>query len=140
MPRRSEPDELSRKIGLRVAHFRWLRGFTLEELAARCIPLDGDNEDSLGASKGHMSNVEHGLVRPTVHTLQRIANAMGIELVDLVNFPEDGPRSRLIDCTRELTRGSMRKVVRDIESAPKRPKAKDPAPKKVRNRVTKKKT
>jgi transcriptional regulator with XRE-family HTH domain len=138
MPRRTEPDELSLKIGRRIARFRKELNLTLDELGQRSSP-QADDEDGAGNAKGHLSNLEHGLVRPTIHTLKRLADAMGIGLVDLVVFPEDDVRQQLIDRTRDLTRGSMRKILREIESIPKQPKPAQPQ-KKLRHRVTKKRT
>jgi transcriptional regulator with XRE-family HTH domain len=136
MPRRTEPDALSLKIGLRIAQFRRELNLTLEELASLC---ETDSAESLGLSKGHLSNLERGFVRPTATTLKRLADAMGLELVDLVVFPEDSLRQRLIAATRGLTNGSMRKILREIEAAPKKATPKIRA-KKVRHRVAKKRT
>lgn len=90
MPRRLEPDPLSLAVGQRIKQLREEKGLTQEQLAY----------GSEMGSKGHLSNIEKGLVHPTVHTLKALADCLGVMLVDLVNFPEEGERQRAIERTR----------------------------------------
>jgi transcriptional regulator with XRE-family HTH domain len=137
MPRRTQPDPLSLKIGLRIAQFLKELNLTLEELG-QLTSDHTDDDDAFGNSKGHLSNLERGLVRPTVSTLKRLADSMGIALVDLVIFPEEDLRQKLIDRTRGLTAGSLRKLLKELDTNPKPLKPAHPAPRKARHRVTKK--
>ena len=66
MPRRSTPDPLAERIGARIRVLRNEAGLTLEKLAY---------ESEVG-SKGFLSDVEKGLARPTVETLQAIADRL----------------------------------------------------------------
>lgn len=66
-------------------------------------------------SKGHLSNIERGLVRPTAHTLKALADRLGVTLSDLVNFPEEGDRARLYDLTRHLSAPRVRLLLREAE-------------------------
>lgn len=66
-------------------------------------------------SKGHLSNIERGLVRPTAHTLKALADRLGVELGDMVTFPEAGERARLYDLTRQLTAGRVRLLLREAQ-------------------------
>lgn len=66
-------------------------------------------------SKGHLSNIERGLVHPTAHTLKALADRLGVALPDLVNFPEDGDRARLYDLTRRLTAPRVRLLLQEAE-------------------------
>ncbi len=66
-------------------------------------------------SKGHLSNIERGLVRPTAHTLKALADRLGVALGDLVNFPEDDDRARLYDLTRHLPPPRLRTLLREAE-------------------------
>lgn len=104
MPRRSAPDALSLAIGGRIRALRQQVGLTLEKLAY---------ESELG-SKGHLSDLEKGLVRPTVQTLETLANHLGVGLVDLVNVPESGSRGAVIEATRTLSETRLRALSREL--------------------------
>lgn len=104
MPRRREPDPLAQAVGQRIRQLREEAGLTMEKLAF---------ESELG-SKGHLSNLERGLVRPTIQTLQVLADRLGVLLLDLVTFPEQDERQKLIDRTRSLPKGTVKKLVKDL--------------------------
>ncbi len=103
MPRRSEPDPLSEAVGRRVRGLRVALGLTLERLAY----------ESGTIGKGHLSDLEKGLLRPTVHTLKGVADRLGVQLLDLVTFPEEGPRQALVDATRTLGAADLAELLRD---------------------------
>jgi transcriptional regulator with XRE-family HTH domain len=103
MPRRSTPDPLAKRIGTRIRELRQEEGLTLEKLAY---------ESEVG-SKGFLSDVEKGLARPTVETLAAIADRLDLKLLDLVTFPDEDDRQRLVDRTRSLTKGAVRRLLRD---------------------------
>lgn len=71
-------------------------------------------ESELG-SKGHFSNIERGLARPTVQTLQVLADRLGVLLLDLVTFPERDERQRLIDSTFSLPRRTLKKLAKKFD-------------------------
>jgi transcriptional regulator with XRE-family HTH domain len=104
MPRRREPDPLAAIVGLRIRHLREELGLTMEKLAF---------ESELG-SKGHLSNIERGLARPNIQTLKVLADRLGLKLLDLVTFPDEDDRQRLVDCTRRVARGPLRKILNDL--------------------------
>ena len=106
MPRRSTPDPLAQRIGARIRELRKEAGLTLEKLAY---------ESEVG-SKGFLSDVEKGLARPTVETLSAIADRLEVALLDLVTFPDEDERQRLVDRTRALTKGTVRELLRETES------------------------
>lgn len=81
------------------------KGLTLEKLAY---------EGSLG-SKGHLSDLERGLAVPTIQTLAALAERLDVLAADLLIFPEDEERQRLIDRTRLLTPRQLARVARDVE-------------------------
>ena len=93
MPRRSAPDKLALEVGQRIRAIRLAAGLTIEELA---------NTSKLG-SKGHLSNMERGLVRPNIQTLKLIANGLGVLPLDLMTFPKKSARQKLVDLTRTLS-------------------------------------
>ncbi|NUQ73374.1 MAG: helix-turn-helix transcriptional regulator [Polyangiaceae bacterium] len=92
-------------MGQRIRQLREEAGLTMEKLAF---------ESELG-SKGHLSNIERGLVRPTVQTLQVLADRLGVLLLDLVTFPERDERQHLIDRTRSLPRGTLKKLAKELD-------------------------
>jgi transcriptional regulator with XRE-family HTH domain len=105
MPRRQEPDPLSLAVGQRIKQLREEAGLTQEQLAYG---------SELG-SKGHLSNIERGLVRPTVMTLKVLADFLGVLPLDLLNFPEEGERQRVIEQTRGMKPAELRQLRRRME-------------------------
>jgi transcriptional regulator with XRE-family HTH domain len=97
MPRLKSPDPDALALGRRVRALREEKGLTVEKLAY---------ESDLG-SKGHLSDIENGRVRTTVHTLGRLAERLGVDVVDFVVFPDSGPRHRLIARTRFATEDEL---------------------------------
>lgn len=85
-------------------------GLTLEKLAY---------ESEVG-SKGFLSDVEKGLARPTVETLAKIADRLEVALFDIVTFPDEDDRQRLVDCTRHLSKGTVRKLLKETSGAEKK--------------------
>ena len=105
MPRRTEVDPLALAVGQRIRFLREQAGLTLEKLAY---------ESGLN-SKGHLSSIEKGLVRPTIQTLQLLADGLDVLLLDVVCFPDADDRSRLVDRTRTASPAKLRPLLRDIE-------------------------
>jgi len=101
MPRRDVPEPLAQAVGQRIRHFRELRGLTLEKLA-----YETDQ------SKGHLSDVERGFSRPSLATLNRIAEHLDVLLLDLVTFPEVDARQAATDALRELPKAKLRRIAR----------------------------
>lgn len=121
MPRLAAPDPLSEAIGRRVRGLRTELGLTQERLAF----------ESGTIGKGHLSDLEKGLLRPTVHTLKGVADRLGVQLLDLVTFPEEGPRQALVDATRALPPSAVAELLRDarqrLRPAPTTPPRRQPA-------------
>jgi transcriptional regulator with XRE-family HTH domain len=68
---------LASVIGVRVRHERRSRGWTLDQLA-----------EAAGVSRRMVVNVEQGAVNPSVGTLLRLSDALGVGLPALVEPPE----------------------------------------------------
>lgn len=102
MPRRSEPDELAAEVGQRIRELRKDKDMTIQELA----------DSSEIGSKGHLSNVERGLVRPNIQTLKQVADGLDVLPLDLVTFPKKDIRQRLVDLTRRLKRSHIAELIR----------------------------
>lgn len=71
---------LSVAIGARVKQERQNRGWTLDQLA-----------EAAGVSRRMIINVEHGAANPSVGTLLRISDALGVGLPALVESPRPKP-------------------------------------------------
>jgi transcriptional regulator with XRE-family HTH domain len=102
MPRRRTADPLAQAVGARIRQLREEAGLTIEKLAY---------ESELG-SKGHLSTLERGLARPTIQTLKALADRLEVKLLDLVTFPEEDDRAKLIDRTREMSTVEIRRVLK----------------------------
>lgn len=92
-------------LGCRISDFRRLNGFTQKVFA-----------ELVGVSPGFVSKVERGIKRPTMYTVYRMAEALGVPISWL--FKESAnPGSRaeayLID-TAQLPRSIRLKWMRDI--------------------------
>jgi transcriptional regulator with XRE-family HTH domain len=103
MPRRTKADPIATKIGARIRELREELGLTQEKLAY---------EAGL-KSKGHLSGIEKGLVIPTLPTLALVAERLSVELVDLVTFPDGSDRHALVNLTRSMKAGTIRRLVRE---------------------------
>jgi transcriptional regulator with XRE-family HTH domain len=110
MPRRKTPHPLAAAVGRRIRKLREEAGLTIEKLA-----FESDLQ-----SKGHLSSIEKGLVMPTVATLAAIAERLDVLVVDVVNEPEAGERQKLIELSRSLQPGTLRKLVREMSAAGRR--------------------
>ena len=108
MPRRETPDPTAKAVGQRIRELRGERGLTAERLAF---------ESDLG-SKGFLSDIEQGRASPSLRTLRLIADYLEVLLVDLFTFPEHDDRQQLIDRTRWLAPGTVRKLVREMPRGP----------------------
>lgn len=73
-------------------------------------------ESELG-SKGHLSNIEKGLVRPTAHTLKVLAEALDLLPLDLLTFPDQDDRQQLIDRTRHVEGAILRRWLAEPDAA-----------------------
>ena len=104
MPRRESPDDLALEVGQRIRSLREQEGMTIQQLAT---------ESQIG-SKGHLSNMERGLVRPNIQTLKQVADGLGVLPLDLLTFPDVGVRQRLVDLTRHLSLRRLRELVRSL--------------------------
>ena len=103
MPRRSESDPRALAIGQRIKLLREEAGVTLEKLA-----YEAD------FSKGHLSSLERGLVMPTVASLRRLAERLGVLVADIVSDPAASDRERILELTRKLPAGTLKKLVREL--------------------------
>jgi transcriptional regulator with XRE-family HTH domain len=116
VPRRKVPDPIALAVGQRIRQLRLERGLTAESLA-----FGGEL-----SSKGFMSDIERGLALPSLTTLAEIARLLGVALLDLVTFPTEDERQALVDRTRQLPRGAVRKLLKELSDAAPRAMAANP--------------
>ena len=79
-PKDEHAAALATAIGQRVRHERQARGWTLDALAEKA-----------GVSRRMLINVEQGAANPSVGTLLKISDALGIGLPALVALPAQAP-------------------------------------------------
>jgi transcriptional regulator with XRE-family HTH domain len=104
MPRRIAPDKLALEVGQRIRTLRQEEGLTIEQLA---------DQSEIG-SKGHLSNMERGLVRPNIQTLKQVADGLGVLPLDLLTFPKRDLRQRVIELTRTLSARQLTRLLREL--------------------------
>lgn len=63
------------KVGKQIQKLRELKGISQQDLAAKC-----------NFEKSNMSRLEAGKVNPTLSTLEKVASALEINIIDLFNF------------------------------------------------------
>jgi DNA-binding XRE family transcriptional regulator/quercetin dioxygenase-like cupin family protein len=80
----SDLDSLTRSLARNVKRWRAERNFTLDALAARA-----------GVSRGMVIQIEQGRTNPSVGTVVKIADALGISITTLLD-DEPGPTVRLV--------------------------------------------
>lgn len=110
MPRRKKATRLTLKYGSRLRALRLERGLTLAAV--------GEGADDEGNLNGHVSNIEHGRVLPTVGVLNKIAANMGVELPYLLTDPGASPRQGLIERTRYLTEAEVEHWLAELGPPP----------------------
>lgn len=89
-------DQVAATIARNLRGLRTRRGFTLDAFAARC-----------GVSRGMLIQIEQARTNPSIATIVRIADALGVSVARLVE-PDDAPAIRVVrgGDTVELWRGA----------------------------------
>ena len=70
-------NSLQINVGQQIQKLRELKGLSQQDLAAKC-----------NFEKSNMSRLEAGRVNPTLSTLEKVAKALEVTLVELFNFQE----------------------------------------------------
>lgn len=90
---------MAQVFGARVRRLRKELNFTFDAFV-----------EEAGLGRGYVSELERGLVVPTLHSLARIAAALELTVTDLVLG--DSPRERLFDLTRGLPTSDIDDLIR----------------------------
>ncbi|CAL9369263.1 helix-turn-helix domain-containing protein [Streptomyces albus] len=77
-------DQLTQALARNLRHLRAERGFTLDALAARA-----------GVSRGMLIQIEQARTNPSVGTVVKIGDALGVSITSLLDH-EQGPQVRLV--------------------------------------------
>ena len=103
----------SQLIGRRLRHFRTAQGLSQEQVAFD----SGLNTNSVGM-------IERGIKSPTLSTLKRICDSLGITLAELFLYSEDGGGAdnseaiqRVTVLMHDLTPDDARRVAAIVEQA-----------------------
>ena len=75
-----EKSDLLKIIGKKIQELRINKGLTQVDLVGK---IDGDIDTT------NISRIESGRTNPTIHTLYRIAVALGVKITDLVDVEID---------------------------------------------------
>ncbi|HEY8075877.1 MAG TPA: helix-turn-helix transcriptional regulator [Labilithrix sp.] len=100
------PDELAAQIGGRIRALRSEQKISFDEFVERT-----------GLGRGYVSELERGLVVPTVGTLARVATVLGVTLADLVVGESD--RERVFSALRGAPASTLAAVRRLVRRAKK---------------------
>jgi transcriptional regulator with XRE-family HTH domain len=104
MPRRSTPHPLAASVGQRIRALRDEKGLTIHDLA---------EQSAIRAP--YLSSIEDGLVVIHLGTARKIAQALDVKLLDLLTFPEQDDRQRLVDAMRKASPHEMALLKTRIE-------------------------
>jgi transcriptional regulator with XRE-family HTH domain len=80
----SDLDLLAQSLARNVKHWRAVRGFTLDVLAARA-----------GVSRGMLIQIEQARTNPSLGTVVKIGDALGVSITTLLDY-EQGPKVRIV--------------------------------------------
>lgn len=75
-----EKTELLKKVGKKIQELRLSKDMKQVDLAAK---IQGDIDTT------NISRIESGRTNPTIYTLYRIAEALEVPLIDIIQFEEE---------------------------------------------------
>ena len=112
---RDTADPVAAKVGARVKQLRLEAQFTFDAFV-----------EETGLGRGYVSELERGLVVPTVGALDRIARALDLTMADLVLGDSD--RERLFERLRSASPATIRRFRTLAERSAKSSGVRDPEP------------
>jgi transcriptional regulator with XRE-family HTH domain len=78
-----DPQSLTNEIGGKIKTLRNERGLTMEKLG-----------QIVGCSKAFISQIEHGITKPSLSMLNRFSEALGVPVSELLRKNPNGPEQR----------------------------------------------
>jgi transcriptional regulator with XRE-family HTH domain len=100
---RTQPDPLAKAVGARVRKLREEQAFSFDAFV-----------EETGLGRGYISELERGLVVPTITALAKLATALEVTVADLVLG--DSPRERLFEVSRQLDEKSVATLLRQAQT------------------------
>ena len=100
---RTKPDTLAKAVGARVRKLRQAQDFSFDAFV-----------EETGLGRGYISELERGLVVPTITALAKLAAALEVTVADLVLG--DSPRERLFEVSRKLDEKSVAILLRQAQT------------------------
>jgi transcriptional regulator with XRE-family HTH domain len=97
---RREPDPLAQAVGERIRRLRDQQEFSFDAFV-----------EEVGLGRGYVSEIERGLVNPTLAALNKLAKALKVTVADLVLG--DTPRERLFEVAARLDAAAVRILLED---------------------------
>ena len=101
---RRKPDPLARSVGERIKRLRIEQDFNFDAWV-----------EETGLGRGYISELERGMVIPTIQALKKVADALELPLADIV-LVGDSDREKLFNATRGLTGDTVRELLRTAET------------------------
>lgn len=102
---RKKPDPLGKRVGAAIQQLRKERNFTFDAFA-----------EDIG--RGYTSQVQRGLLVPSLRKLSKIAAVLEVSIADLVL--DESPRAQLYAATRELSDEDVLRLLAQVRRAPKK--------------------
>jgi transcriptional regulator with XRE-family HTH domain len=99
---RTKPDALAKAVGARVRKLRDEKGWNFDAFVEEC-----------GLGRGYVSELERGMVVPTVTSLAKLARALEVTVADLVLG--ESPRERIFEVARHLTERDVMAILKQAE-------------------------
>lgn len=93
------PDPDAKRVGVRVRALRDEKGFTFDSFV-----------EEVGLGRGYVSELERGLVVPSLHALKKLATALDVTMADLVTGTTS--RETLFEITRAMSDEEVRSLVK----------------------------
>jgi len=90
----------AKRVGRRLRQLREEQQLTQEKLAYEC-----------GHAKSYVCEIESGKKLPSLKALSEFASRLGVPVFDLLVFPGEGARERLIDATRSLPEDAVAQLL-----------------------------
>ena len=87
---RTKPDPLAKVVGERIRNLRKQQDFRFDAFV-----------EETGLGRGYVSELERGLVVPSIHSLSKVARALGLTLADIVLG--DSRREAFFEATRGIS-------------------------------------
>ena len=96
---RKEPEPTAKAIGTRIKRLRKEADYNFDAFV-----------EETGLGRGYISELERGLVVPTVTALEKVATALRLTVADLVLGDTD--REKLFDATRRLNSKQVKNLLK----------------------------